>query len=354
MKKRFFAIMLVAFAVLTGGGVQAQAPWTAMVQPAQMHWQTADAQEEYILLDGGETPVYKKAKKDAAKHYTWKQYALRVTGTQGAYTQVALPGGEVGYVRTNKTRPAQEQERPSWAVDTSTAYLGYVYVAAKGELPIVCEIEKDGEVHALLVPNNGKWQAVLLSLGDGAYRLSIYEAGYLDERVRRMDDTRFIIGDLPTDTELALYSNLHTNLEDHPLTIALAHELTTDAMTDREKVEALWGYLMENAQYDTELARTIQYSEMPDGDCFVRGEKGICCDYAAFLACALRELGVPCKHVYGINKKSGNQHAWNEIYLEGEWLLVDATLSRKDKDKHFHTEDPSGYRDDPRFWSGWH
>jgi transglutaminase-like putative cysteine protease len=43
-------------------------------------------------------------------------------------------------------------------------------------------------------------------------------------------------------------------------------------------------------------------------------------------AVLLRESGIPAKLVMGYKKGMDVYHAWNEVYLNGDWVTVDTTL----------------------------
>jgi hypothetical protein len=248
----------------------------------------------------------------------------------------------------------KEEGRPRLRAYVETASLGYVYLAAAGDVPLVMDIQNGDKHHTLLMPNDGKWQPILLTLGAGKYRLSIYEAGLHDWPVRLLFETFFEMESVPADTQLALLSSIHTNMEANPETVALARLLCEKAKADLDKVKLLWDWLIKHASYDKKLSKSIQFSEIPDCDAFIRGEKGICSDYAAFLAVGLRAVGVPIKHVYGKNLRTGHQHAWNEVFLNDRWQIIDATLAQSRGPKKFHFEDANNYAAEKGTWDGFH
>lgn len=306
------------------------------------------AADSYVLPGAREVKVVSDQGKTL---YKWRQFALRVVGEKGEKLCVALPGGS-GWVNADKTLPWEGA--PEVWVDLSAPESGAVSIAARGEVPILAELCANGKTHALLLPLDGKGRNLLLTLGTGEYTLTLWEAGLNDEKVRQLKQYAFTAETLPTDQELALMSSVHTCLEDHPLTLIKARELCAGLETDTEKVKALWAWLKKNGAYDRTLARNIQFSEIPDGDHFLRGEKGICCDDAAFMACALRSMGIPCQHVYGLNVRTGNHHAWNRVWLEGEWVIVDVTMDRSRNVKEFAFQKEKYYEPVVGLYEGFH
>ncbi len=350
-------LMLVLVTICTAAYGDAS-PFELMARPGDdVLWQPLGEETDVYLVHKGDhaVSVRSQAKSSAGRLYSWRRFALRAVDyvPEAAWLKVALPGRE-GFVQAGLTEILPREGRPLIRAYTETAPLGYVYLAALGELPLVMEIQNGDRHHQLLLPNDGVWQPVLLTLGAGKYTLRVYEAGVNDWLVRPLFETFFELENAPEDTLLSLYSSLHTNMESNPVTVALSRSLCKTAKTDLEKVTLLWDWLMDHAAYDKQLSKTIQFSEIPDGDAFIRGEKGICSDYAAFLAVALRAVGVPVKHVYGKNLRTGNQHAWNEIYLDGKWQIIDATMAQSRGPKKFHTESAKHYGAEKGMWDGFH
>ncbi|MDI6705166.1 MAG: transglutaminase-like domain-containing protein [Bacillota bacterium] len=58
--------------------------------------------------------------------------------------------------------------------------------------------------------------------------------------------------------------------------------------------------------------------------------QGICRDYAYLVAALARSLDIPARVVYGsvVDRNNGWEpqlHAWNELQVDGRWVIVDAT-----------------------------
>lgn len=355
-KKALLGILLAAVFVL-GAALALAEPWEDMELPSgEIVWQALGQETDvYLLLSGKPASVRSQPKKNAKTIYPWRRFALRASDylADEAWHKVALPGGE-GYVPASAAAIMPAEQRPYYASCTATKDKGYVYVASKGALPLLMDLRMGDKHHKLLLSNDGAWQPVLLTLGAGDYVLSIYEAGLYDAPVRLLTETAFSVASVPQDTDLALLSSLHTNMADHPVTIALAKSLCKDAQTPLQKVNLLWDWLYAHAEYDRALSKSIQFSEIPNGDGFILGYKGICSDYAAFMAAGLRAVGVPCKQVDGRNMRTGHQHAWNEVWLDGTWQIIDVTMAQSAGQKKFHTENAKHYGAEKGTWDGFH
>lgn len=57
----------------------------------------------------------------------------------------------------------------------------------------------------------------------------------------------------------------------------------------------------------------------------MQAKKGICYDYSSTLAGILRSNNIPTKVVMGFAPEIDTLHAWNEILVDGKWVVVDTT-----------------------------
>lgn len=102
---------------------------------------------------------------------------------------------------------------------------------------------------------------------------------------------------------------------------------------EKEYVERVFQYL-EKMDYDYELANgprdeklNTNYKRM-DLDAVLKKKKGICREKANLMAALLRLKGIPCKVLAGmVSEEYESGHAWNEVYINGEWILFDSTNS---------------------------
>ena len=62
---------------------------------------------------------------------------------------------------------------------------------------------------------------------------------------------------------------------------------------------------------------------LPDVEKTLKSKSGICFDFAAIVCCMLRTQGIPTKLVIGYADRA--YHAWNQVYIDGSWQLIDTT-----------------------------
>lgn len=108
--------------------------------------------------------------------------------------------------------------------------------------------------------------------------------------------------------------------------IKLAKAITESSKTDMEKTSAIHDWIVCNIAYDTEafFGNNIhEYSSLET----LNGKKAICNGYANLAAALNRAVGIKAKVVSGVATDSNGSygHAWNETYVDGQWIIQDTT-----------------------------
>lgn len=115
----------------------------------------------------------------------------------------------------------------------------------------------------------------------------------------------------------------------------LLEELVTGEMTEREKVEAVYGYVTGKVAYDFRyysgegdmpFTSTVALGALQDG-------LAICGGYAHALETLLDMCGIENATVSGTSK--GEYHAWNYVVLDGQGYYCDPTADRHGMRNHF-------------------
>lgn len=114
----------------------------------------------------------------------------------------------------------------------------------------------------------------------------------------------------------------------------LVSDLLQEAHSDLEKVRAIWIWICHHIEYDVEAAQEKDRQAFKPTD-ILRTQKTNCDGYAGLFERMCRIAGVQCVTVPGYSKGFGYQtgqsfsgefdHAWNAVYLEGRWHLLDST-----------------------------
>jgi transglutaminase-like putative cysteine protease len=167
-----------------------------------------------------------------------------------------------------------------------------------------------------------KIETLPLQMGSGEYNISVL--GSNDGRRYRLLSEETIKVDLE-ENAVYLSASQTVNWNDESEVAILARELTKDAETDREKLEAIHSFVIENVKYDYEKATSLPKGYIPNPEETLESGLGICYDFAAITASMLRAVDVPAKLVKGYSSYTPVYHAWNEVLIDGEWVVVDAS-----------------------------
>ncbi len=105
----------------------------------------------------------------------------------------------------------------------------------------------------------------------------------------------------------------------------LAKQLTQGDVDTRKKVESIYNYVTKNIAYDHGKIAGLKDDYIPNIESTLNTMSGICYDYAALTAGMLRSLGIPTKLVKGYKNDLEAYHAWNEVLIDGKWVIIDTT-----------------------------
>jgi hypothetical protein len=184
-----------------------------------------------------------------------------------------------------------------------------------------------------------------LQLGSGRYQIAIGEVRngkqffpiVVDEIVNRSVD------------EKVMFTISNPQIDYAVSTEAVpAYQAMCDGQVYNDKVDTVYQDLIQSYDYDYDKAQTVASGYIPVLDTIFGVKKGICYDYSALLAGALRSQGIPTKLVMGYAPDVAVYHAWNEIQMaDGVWVVVDTTADStyyKAKMKFNFAKDPSKYQ----------
>jgi len=210
--------------------------------------------------------------------------------------------------------------------DSNTTGTVKINVVAKTEKKVKISVEKGDKKYNYDLNGEGKVECYPLQWGNGEYTVKVL--------IQASDPTKYSVAltgkfKLELKDEKAPFMNpsqLISYNKDSEI-VKKAAELIKDCKTEIEKVEAIYKFVIQNLEYDTKKATTVQAGYVPDVDKIVNSGKGICFDYAAVFAAMLRSQGIPAKLVMGYVKTPDSKdpvyHAWNEFYLTDKgWFKV--------------------------------
>lgn len=129
-------------------------------------------------------------------------------------------------------------------------------------------------------------------------------------------------------------NGITTNLDEKDIKNAkivdgIIAEIIKPGMTDREKIQAVCLYVLNNVEYD--ISQTIESNSTPLS-CVLEDGKGVCASYAYLTSVLLSKAGVQS---YDITNSS---HAWNAVKLEDKYYYIDTTNMDNSKFYNFLLE----------------
>lgn len=212
-------------------------------------------------------------------------------------------------------------------VDVSNASQGYIMIRHNGsqkrlKVRMTCgsnQLQYD-------LNGQGQYEAFPLQFGSGQYQIEVFENAKNNDYARVYNTT--YTANIPNPNAAFLSPNQYVWYTPSTEAVSKSFEICSGLTTEMERAQALYTFVGDTVMYDYMKALTVQSQKgyLPDVDDTLNTQMGICFDYAALLACMMRVQGIPCKLVIG-NLISQNQyHAWNEAYINGQWILMDATF----------------------------
>lgn len=207
-------------------------------------------------------------------------------------------------------------------VDTSHANEGYIVTKAAtiGE-KLKIRITKDDVTYTYDHNVSGEEEVLPLQMGSGAYTVSLYK-NVVGSRYTRISEIH-IKAEMQDANSVFLCPSQYVNYSEDSEAVKKSMEICEGLETDLEKVEAICKYLKNSLVYDYVRAITISKSYLGDIDGCFETRMGLCLDIAALTACMLRVQGIPTQLVIGY--VGDKYHAWNQVLIDGEYMLVDVT-----------------------------
>lgn len=162
-----------------------------------------------------------------------------------------------------------------------------------------------------------------------------------------------------TDYSLLDERSRELNKGDYATPEELAKALCRDLTTDREKARAIFTWIAEHIRYqmvpDPPAKSKKAYYDQRIRQVF-RSGKGVCMDYSLLYQRMAKAVGLDCVFIGGHCKtfsKAWESHAWNAVFIEGKWELLDATWGagyRNEQGKFVQEFQPGYFLTEPRIF----
>ena len=156
---------------------------------------------------------------------------------------------------------------------------------------------------------------------------------------------------------LAYYLTPSTRIQsDNPEIVRFASQITAGLAGSYSKAMAIHDWVCDNIYYNYDE----YYMRTPYGDFSALGvlksRTGVCEGYANITAALMRAAGIPAKLIGGyalglstneiwpadIRSNMAINHVWNEVYVDGRWIILDTTWDSGNRFEYGRFIDSSG------------
>lgn len=124
-----------------------------------------------------------------------------------------------------------------------------------------------------------------------------------------------------------------------------AQEITAPYQSNYDKAVALHDWVCKNVYYDRDSINGDYNTAPYTASDVLEQKRAVCLGYADLYAALCRAVDIPCNvvtgYALGVNSSTENtwneksmtdtegNHAWNEVYLDNRWVIVDTTWDSK-------------------------
>lgn len=214
---------------------------------------------------------------------------------------------------------------PEIRIDDSASNTGKVVISCKSgdEKALKALISKGDKKYPYNLKNDGTPEAFPLQMGDGEYKVSVLEK--IGGSNYRYLESKTISVTLASQDAVYLNSIQNIRWDLNSKAIKKDKALIGKETSYNKKVNIIYEFLVKNFKYDYDKLKNLQSTYLPDIDTTLKEKKGICYDYSSLFAAMKRSEGIPTKLVKGYSTKVDGYHAWNEIKINGKWVIIDTT-----------------------------
>lgn len=200
---------------------------------------------------------------------------------------------------------------------------GIVHISYKSARPLKVMITKGDKRYTYDLRNDGQAETYPLQMGNGSYKIDVLQnLGGTRYSFVKSKTLQLKMED-PNRVFLNSIQEIYWKTEDQPI---LKSKQLIGSLEEEKKANVIYDYIIRNYTYDYDKIPTLTAAYKPNIVQIFLEKKGICYDYSSLLAAMKRSDGIPVKLVKGYTKHVDGYHAWNEVYVNGEWVIVDSTV----------------------------
>lgn len=222
--------------------------------------------------------------------------------------------------------PAASNEALGTAgIDTSNSGRGVVgvkYTHSSGE-KIKVIVNKSGSKYTYNLNSLTGFEYFPLQMGNGDYTVTIYKniSGTSYSTIKSYN----LNVNLSNSSIVYLNSIQNIKWTSSTNAVAKARSLASGKGSTEAKVKSIYEYVVTNIKYDRSKVNTLSYSYVPSVSATFSTRKGVCYDFASTFAAMLRGVSIPTRLVMGNSVNANGYHAWNEVLINGSWVIIDTS-----------------------------
>ncbi|MBR2924762.1 MAG: transglutaminase domain-containing protein [Clostridia bacterium] len=207
-------------------------------------------------------------------------------------------------------------------IDTSNANRGYIMARhLPNDKPMKVRLSCGKASLSYDFLADGEYEVFPLQLGNGNYKVEVFQQAS-GRKYKPLADFTIEV-QLDDETVPFTVPNQYVDYNADSDAVIKSIELCHGLENDWDKYEAIYRYMATHMIYDFDKARKVSTGYLPVVDNVLYEQKGICFDLAALMAAMLRTQGIPTQLVIGYADQI--YHAWNLVYLDGQWYRCDIT-----------------------------
>lgn len=204
---------------------------------------------------------------------------------------------------------------------------------SKGDVKYYYDLKPDGVV-----------ESFPLQLGDGEYKIGVLENIGGTKYAYLKSATITVKLESPNVVYLNSVQNIKWTMDYNAIKKNIA--LIGKETDIKKRISLAYNFIIKNISYDFDKIPTLKPDYNPNVEITIKELKGICYDYSSLFAAMKRSEGIPVKMIKGYSKNVNGYHAWNEILIDGKWIVVDSTSDAaylKGKVKFEMAKNPADY-----------
>lgn len=215
---------------------------------------------------------------------------------------------------------------------------------------IMLNIKKGSYDEEYMIPAiAGKFNAkIALQAGSGKYKIKMYQTSNTD-RYTTYNSFDSIQVENTDDRDMSFLLPTDVVQSDDPRIVSLVKKITQDAGNEEEAFQAIYNHIAKTVKYDQVRYKDKSYmTYVYDALTVLETPVAVCSGYANLLAAMSRAYGIKAKVINGkaLMSYGWGGHAWNEVYVNDEWKMVDSTWDAGRKYHSYYFMEPERFSKD--------